>query len=99
MDNETNTNVPESEPLAVTQTEEIPAPEEVAEEEMTRIINAAIVRRKNMLVKYASTIKKLKTDFKMGKLLVKYAGKVDLLAQLNLEALDGGEDKGEGEVK
>ena len=33
MDNETNTNVPESEPLAETQTEEIPAPEEVAEEE------------------------------------------------------------------
>ena len=32
MDNETNTNVPESEPLAVTQTEEIPAPEEVAKE-------------------------------------------------------------------
>ena len=32
MDNETTTNVPESEPLAETQTEEIPVAEEVAEE-------------------------------------------------------------------
>jgi polyhydroxyalkanoate synthesis regulator phasin len=80
--------------------------EEVAEEEMTRIINASISRTKNMFVKYASAVRKLKVDFKMGKLLDKYAGKVDLLEKLNLEAMDNSdsgeiveEDKGEGEVK